>query len=256
MDRFKPVLIAVILSLVTASASAAADAAEVTALKDNATAAGRKIRAKKEEIVVGDRLKTDRSGQLGVMFESSEARHRQIWLDVNAEVHIAADGRSYTLHNGTMQVSLEGSVPVFTGNAVADPRSTFIVSYDPATNVTTVVGLSGSVAVRNRRGGAERTILAREYTRVVREEEPTAPQFLDDKAYDEHIRPFAFIGRGRPESLTVDHRLIEGTAVPEIDRAPVAVSPRLDDQWPWYLEERPFTEPPAAVDESRLRFEF
>ncbi len=256
MKTLRRVIAALTLIVIMNATAIAQEAAEVTNVTTTATAAEKQVDKVGHPIAAGDRLKTNRSGALGVAFESSHARHRQIRLAANADVMIAANGESYTLHNGTIQMSVEGAIPVYTGNTVVNPKSTFIVIYDPVANITTVIGLEGSIAVRNRKGGGERTILAREYTTVVRDQEPTAPRFMDDAEYDRQLQPFAFIGRGRPESLVVDYGLLAGGDLDERDQAPVIRPPQVGDPCPWECERLPFSEPKDFLEETSLRGNF
>ncbi len=134
--------------------------------------------------------------------------------------------------------------------------TTFVVIYHPDDVVTEVVGVDGIADVGNMKGGATVRILAREYTRVVRDEPPTPPRFLDDTEYQRYVKPFAFIGRGRPESLAVENALLLGDYVPDPDRAPVTDPPAITDDSPWWTGERPFEQPPAAVSSTDLGINF
>jgi hypothetical protein len=239
----------------TSVASAADYVAEVTMVERVATAADAIV----ETVSVGHRLgpgvvlATDATGRMGAFFESRRAKHREIELAAKAKVKIDTRGEGFTLLDGTTRASgAFGAVPEFrgkeflTGNASIDAHSTFVVTYDPIENITEVVVVSGRVTVRNRKGGPEVVLLARGYSRVVGDMEPSRQQFLADEEYERRLAPFVFIGRGRPESLSMDFALRTEIGAPE----------NVVNWWPWPGENKPFEQPRNVVEETLVGIDF
>jgi len=231
-----------------AGAGSAEDLAEVTKVEKVATAAGIPVDSVGYRLQVGDLLQTDVSGRLGVFFRPRKAARRSIELGPLAKIELVQSGKFYKVPKGTVEVSGQfGDVPLLTGNArIRDIHSTLVVTYDPESNVTGITVIDGSVAVANLKGGRERTVLAREYTRVVGDLEPTSPEFLEDEEYERNVAPFVFSGRGRPESLNIGFS--ERTALPP---------PQIEVySWPWPGEKVPFEITPKAVDDTLLGIDF
>jgi hypothetical protein len=109
-----------------------------------------------------------------------------------------------------------------TRTSVAGVRGTeFIISHDPASDVTEVIGISGEVEVRSLLARRAQSVFIHsgEASRVVGSQPPTAPSILDDNTYRQRIEELAFIGTGRAESFTSQHGVVAGVTVPEPDRA-------------------------------------
>jgi hypothetical protein len=106
-------------------------------------------------------------------------------------------------------------------NAIVGVRGTeFVLRFDPVADVSEVVGVGGRARVHSvlDRAGHVVFVTERELTTVARGQFPTAPRRLDDDAFRLYLEGLEFVGAGLPESQTVDHPLLTGTALPPEDR--------------------------------------
>lgn len=114
---------------------------------------------------------------------------------------------------------------VKTATAVAGVRGTeFSVSYDPATELTEVTGVSGVVQVHSALDPTGPGVLVRasEVTKVRRGQLPEAPRRLEETMFRQYLEGIQFVGGGRAESLSAGNPMRAGGAVPPSERAPGA----------------------------------
>jgi hypothetical protein len=122
-----------------------------------------------------------------------------------------------------------------TDTAVAGVRGTeFVVEYDPEIFHTAVVGVSGTVEVHSVLDRARHGVYvtAGERTEVRRGQFPSPAPRLDEETFRQYLEGLAFIGFGRPESLTAQHAVATGVEVAAPEQAPpvaaLTVSPTSD----------------------------
>lgn len=115
-----------------------------------------------------------------------------------------------------------------TPTAVVGVRGTeFVITYDPVSDTSEVVGVAGRVnvnSVRDRVGNAV-VVTVQEITTVRRGAYPSVPQRLPDKLFRQYIEGLQFIGGGQSESMTAGNPLLTGALVPQSDRADVLPGP-------------------------------
>jgi len=112
-----------------------------------------------------------------------------------------------------------------TPTAVALATGTrFVVTYDPATDLTEVVSVSGRLRVSGL-DGHEVWVSAREITSVAKNKPPTPPRPLTEEQFRQYTEGLEFIGGGRAESLTTHSPLQAGKEVPPPDRFSAAGAP-------------------------------
>lgn len=185
-------------------------------------------------IVEKDELRTGQPGHLKVVFQDDSV------LTLSDNSHLTVDRQVFnpaTQQAHSLFALLRGKVhalvsdyyhrantafTIKTRNTVCGVRGTeFLTSYDPDTDVTKVIGITGVVSVRSAVDPTAPGILitAREATSVVAGEPPTAPQQLQDKTFKQYLQGVNFIspvGAG----LGTGHAIAAGASVPLPDRAP------------------------------------
>jgi hypothetical protein len=110
---------------------------------------------------------------------------------------------------------------VETPTSVSGVRGTeFIVAYDPAREVTEVVGISHEVTVESVLIPVGRAVIVRprELTVVARGKYPTEPQLLEEEVFRQYLDGLEFIGTGQWESMVISHPIVAGAIVPPPDR--------------------------------------
>ena len=111
---------------------------------------------------------------------------------------------------------------VLTATAMTGVRGTdFVVLHDVETEVTEVVGWTGSVEVTSTRDPQERSVVlaARQATTVKPGEAPTPPRPIDDDEFRQLIQGIELIGAASSENLSSRDTVAKGQGVPAPDRA-------------------------------------
>jgi hypothetical protein len=234
--------------LLSAGNAAAVDVGTVVAAKGDAEITRNKTRfaaAPDTSISVGDELRTGSPGKADFGFfdrvttplvgeeaaaivssltivENSLAKVDQYDIDPRGPKarFLLIRGRASALAGKTA-----AGYEIQTPTAIARATGTmFVVTYDPAAETTQVVGLSGELRVAGLAGGEE-WVKAREITTVAKGKPPSPPRSIGEKELAQYVEGLQFIGGGRPESLTVESGLRQGTEVPEPDRFVFRVKP-------------------------------
>jgi hypothetical protein len=117
-----------------------------------------------------------------------------------------------------------GSYQIETATAVSGVRGTeYVIAYDPARQLTEVLGLGGEVAVhgtidRKRHGVI---VHANEITEVAKGKYPTPPRQIteDDERYQRLMAGLDLPGSGLPESLLLNDPVMGGDEIPNPDTA-------------------------------------
>lgn len=191
-------------------------------------------------ILLGDQLWTGRPGRLRIVFQDDSLLTLDDDSHVSVDEHVfdpAATGKVQSLL-GLLQGKVAAVVSDYyhqsgaryeikTRNAVAGVRGTeFSISYDPHSDVTEVVGISGVVSVHSAVDPSAPGILvtASEATTVVAGEPPSRPRRLDESLIQQEQRQIQFMGTGWLESVSNAHPVGSGATVPQPDRAPVVVT--------------------------------
>lgn len=179
-------------------------------------------------VFVGDVLTTGDNGKLRVVFQDdsvlSLAENSRVTVDENIFDATAGQARSlFGLLRGKVNAAVSeyyrrrgNAYEIRTETAVAGVRGTeFAVRFDPAAQVTEVVGIEGTVQVHSLRDPQAPAVLvtAREITLVEESRPPTRPRRLDEPLLRERIEGFDFISRGRPEGIVQTAALASGAAV-------------------------------------------
>ena len=119
-----------------------------------------------------------------------------------------------------------GEYEVKTPTATAGVRGTdFVVTYDPVQEVTEVVTATGRVYVRSlAMVGAEGVLVtAGTETKVMKGQAPTTPRSVGEERFRYYLDDLEFIGRGRSESIGLNQPVLDGSGVPQPERADRAV---------------------------------
>jgi len=191
-------------------------------------------------ITLGDSLVTGRPGHLRIVFEDDSLLTLDDDSRVTVDEHVFDPATSGTVHSllGLLRGKVAavvsdyyhqagGRYEIKTRNAVAGVRGTeFSVSYDPLSDTTEVVGISGVVSVHSAVDPTAPGILvtASETSTVVAAAPPSPPRRLDDSLIQQEQRQIQFMGTGWLESVGNAHPIVSGSSVPQPDRAPVVVS--------------------------------
>ena len=189
---------------------------------------------------LGDELRTQNPGGLRVVFQDDSV------LNLSESSHVVVDEQVFNPNEGKARSLfhlLAGKVnalvseyyhqpgteyEVKTATAVAGVRGTdFIIEYDPAADVTQVVGISGTVEVHSVLDLLHNGVLVTSYERtsIARGELPTPPQRATEKLFRQYLEGVDFIGAGRAESSLANSPLVAGSTVPAPDRAVTAPEP-------------------------------
>ena len=191
-------------------------------------------------ILAKDELRTGQPGHLKVVFQDDSV------LTLSDDSHLTVDRQVFNskeekaeslfgLLQGKVHALVSGyygrpgaKFEIETPTAVGGVRGTeFLMSYDPATDLSKVIGITGVVSVHSTVDptGPGVLITASEATSVPGGELPSEPEKLDDKTFKQYLQGIDFISM-RGTSLSTGHAIIAGAAVPQPDRAPaVAVGP-------------------------------
>lgn len=184
-------------------------------------------------VAIGDHLRTGQPGRMRVVFrddsvivlgDSSTVLVDQQVFDPSASQSVfgllGGKLRSVVSHHyGAAGSSYE----VKTSTAVAGVRGTeFLMTYDPDTGATEVVGINGVVAVHSLvdPAGPGLLVTANEATGVAAGELPSPTRRVDPDLMRELLREMDFFGSSQALSLTDTSSVLAGTTIPRPDRAP------------------------------------
>jgi hypothetical protein len=162
-------------------------------------------------VALGDEIRTGRPGRVQVTFrdESTVVVSDDSQLTVDEQV-FNPDGGEVKSLLGLVQGKVSAAVGEYyhrpgtsfeikTATAVAGVRGTeFLISYDPAQDITEVTGISGQVIVHSLADptGPGVLVTASESTTVERDKVPTAPTRLDERLFRQRIEQIPFTGSG------------------------------------------------------------
>jgi hypothetical protein len=191
-------------------------------------------------VAIGDVLRTGRPGGLRLVFDDQSV----VTVGPQTEVTVAAPFFDPTrtaprsllrLAAGKIRALVSevyeqpgAAYEVETPTSVIGVRGTeFVIVYDPAAELTDVLGVSGRTAVNSVLDRARRGVVvnARELTQVARGGFPSPPRRVEDTIFRQYLDGLEFIGAGQAESLTVGEPLFAGSFVPEPDRAEAFPAP-------------------------------
>jgi len=165
----------------------------------------------------GDELRTGRPGRLRIVFQDDSV------IAIADDSHITVNEQVFNPDQGktkSVMELLQGKVnavvseyyhragaayEIKTATAVAGVRGTeFAMTYDPALQVTEVIGIAGHVEVRSLVDPTAPGVLltANEATAVWLGHEPTTPRRIDNSLFRQQMEGIDFIGQGRAESLS------------------------------------------------------
>jgi hypothetical protein len=189
-------------------------------------------------ILEKDDLRTGHPGHLKVVFQDDSV------LTLSDDSHLTVDRQVFNPTNQEAESLiglLKGKVhalvsdyygrpgtrfEIKTGNAVGGVRGTeFLMSYDPDTDLTKVIGITGVVSVHSAVDPTAPGVLitASEVTTIVAGEQPSEPEKLDDKTFKQYLQGVDFIS-ATGAGLSTGHSIIAGTAVPQPEQAPAIVA--------------------------------
>ncbi|MBI1817241.1 MAG: FecR domain-containing protein [Deltaproteobacteria bacterium] len=181
-----------------------------------------------------DALRTGHPGRVRVVFQDDTV------LNIGDDSHLVLDEQVFDPAQGTYRSvihMIKGRVRALvseyykqpharyhidTPTAVSGVRGTeFIVSYDAATEVTEVVGITGRVEVTSPLDPTHHGVFvtAQEITSVARGKFATPPTRLSDTIFRQYLKGLEFIGGGHAESLSAASPLLTGSAIPRSDRS-------------------------------------
>lgn len=229
------VLSAVLLTL--AAAAAAQQVGTVASVRGEAEigrAGAASVPEVGQEVRLGDELRTG-AGQLRVVFQDDSVIDlaENSKLVVDEQVFDPNAGRFSSLMRlvsgsaralvGKYYRAPGASYEVQTPTAVAGVRgTTFLVSYDPDTDATEVVGIRGEIEVRSlsERIGETVYITANQSTTVERDAAPTAPQPINERLFHHEVEGLELLSLGNLSTLTATSSVNDANKVPAPDKAP------------------------------------
>jgi len=205
-------------------------------------------------VFLGDQLRTGRPGHLRVVFQDDSV------VTISDDSVVTIDKQMFDPDHGKVESLLgllQGKLSTLVGDyyhrpgavyevktptAVGGVRGTeFAVSFDPESEVTEVIGISGHVVVHSTIDptGPGVLLTAREVSTVQPGKLPTAPRRLDDTIFRQELEGIDFIGLSGGGSLTaIAHGLQAGATVPPPDRAGSAGGPPAVEHSPSQVEAR------------------
>jgi hypothetical protein len=187
-----------------------------------------------DPIELRDELRTGNPGRARLSFRDDSV------LNVGDDSHLIIDEQVFDPSAGTWSTALRmlsGKVRTLVSEYYQEPRAKFevqtptsvsgvrgtefVIAFDPDRQVTEVVGVSNTVAVRSVLipPGDIVYVTTQQITTVAKGQYPTPPRKLDDAVFRQYLEGVEFIGGGQPESMLVNHPLVGGTLVPPPDRA-------------------------------------
>jgi hypothetical protein len=182
----------------------------------------------------GDQLRTGSPGRMRVVFQDDSVLvvSESSLVTVNEQVFNPNTGKAKSfleLLQGKVSAVVSdyyhrtgNTYEIKTVTAVAGVRGTeFSMAYDPAQDVTEVVGISGHVEVHSMIDptGPGVLLTANEITTIPHGALPSAPSRLDETLFRQRLEGINFVGVGRGEGLLAARALAAGTSVPAADRA-------------------------------------
>jgi ferric-dicitrate binding protein FerR (iron transport regulator) len=206
----------------------------------------------------GDTLRTGPAGRLRVVLQDDSvvnlANNSQLVVDESVfqpdegAVHSVLEllkGKIRTFVSD-YYTQPNANFEVHTPTAVSGVRGTdFVVVYEPVTEVTDVVDVTGRVAVNSvvalRSSGVY--VTSREITTVAKGKLPTPPRPLTETLFRQYLDGLEFIGAGRPESLAFTQPFLSGDDVAPPDRAEVVGAPILTPETVTTQVGNPATQP-------------
>jgi hypothetical protein len=205
-------------------------------------------------VYLGDQLRTGHPGHLRVVFQDDSV------VTISDDSVVTIDKQLFDPDHGKAESLLgllQGKLSTLVGEyyhrpgavyevktptAVGGVRGTeFAVSFDPDSEVTEVIGISGHVVVHSviDPTGPGVLLTAREVSTVQPGKLPTAPRRLDDSIFRQQLEGIDFIGLSGGGSLTaIAHGLQAGATVPPPDRAGSASGPPAVEHSPSQMEAR------------------
>jgi hypothetical protein len=186
-------------------------------------------------IRLGDQVRTGNPGRVSIVFQDDSV------LTVADDSQLVIDEQVFNPSGGMVRSLiglLRGKLNAVVGEyyhqagsayeiktvtAVAGVRGTeFSVSYDPTTELTKVVGVSGLVYVHSMLDPTGPGVLVRasEVTTVAPGQLPEPPRRIEGTVFRQRLEGFQFVGGGRAESLVTSSSLRSGASVPAPERAP------------------------------------
>lgn len=186
----------------------------------------------------GDTLRTGKPGKLRVVFRDDSVLNLGPGseLVVTEQVFDPNESRYRSVINlikGKVRAIVSdyykqprASYEIKTGTAVAGVRGTeFVMTFDEEAEVTEVVGVADTVSVAGTRDPRRGVVLvkARDLTTVRKGQLPTRPRQLEEAEFQQYLQGVQFIGAGAAESLSVQHPVLQGAAVPAVDTADAVI---------------------------------
>ncbi len=190
-------------------------------------------------VAEGDVLVTGAEGKLRVVFQDDSvlilAENSRVTVDENVfDVHAGQARSLFGLLRGKVNAAVSeyyrrrgNAYEIRTQTAVAGVRGTeFAVRFDPATQLTEVIGIEGTVEVHSLRDPQSPAVLvtAREVTLVEESGLPTRPRRIDEHFLRDRLEGFDFISRGRPEGIVQLAAIASGAAVTRFATEPVVTA--------------------------------
>lgn len=187
-----------------------------------------------DPVELKDEVRTARPGRARLVFRDDSV------LNIADDSHIVLDEQIFDPAAGTFGTAmrlLRGKVRTLVSEYYQEPRARFevqtptsvsgvrgtefLVVFDAERQVTEVVGVSNTVAVRSVLipPGEVVYVTTQEMTSVARGQYPSPPRKLEDAVFRQYLDGVEFIGAGQSESLVVNHPVVGGSLVPPPDRA-------------------------------------
>ncbi len=182
----------------------------------------------------GDTLRTGPAGRLRVVLQDDSvvnlANNSQLVIDESVFQPDEGTVHSvFELLKGKVRTFVSdyysqpnSNFEVHTPTAVSGVRGTdFVVVYEPVSEATDVVDVTGRVAVNGVVAvlGSGVYVTAHEMTTVAKGKLPTPPRRLTDTLFRQYLDGLEFVGGGRPESLAFTQPILSGEGVAPPDRA-------------------------------------
>lgn len=190
-------------------------------------------------VAVGDQLRTGQPGRMRVVFrdDSVLVLSDDTTLVVDEQVFDPSGSESvFNLLQGKLRSVVShyygtsgSSYEVRSETAVAGVRGTeFVMTYDPVTGASEVVGIRGVVTVNSMVDptGPGMLVTANEVTAVAPGELPSAPEAVDPEFMRELLHEMEFFGMNNRTSVIGASTVIAGASVPQPGRAPAGSAGR------------------------------
>jgi hypothetical protein len=173
----------------------------------------------------GDRLRTGASDQAKVVFQDDSV----LDLAPDTEVLLAKQAFDRAGHRLESHLRMsKGKLRAWVGEGYREPRSRyeietptaitavrgteFIVAYDSAADVTTVVCLAGEVEVAGTLGviGGQVQLSTQSRTEVAKGRFPTSAEPVTEAQLGQYVAGLELVGTGHRDGLSVEHPAIAG----------------------------------------------